>query len=85
MPQYRTLEPVTYVHEGKAVSVAKGRLVELTEAQARPLGGKLELVEVADSVFPTGTPKISPVFVRENPAVSFAPTEAPKPVKKSGK
>ncbi|MBF4194671.1 hypothetical protein [Mycolicibacterium phlei] len=73
--KYRTLEPVTFVNDaGKAVSVNAGREIELTEAQAKALAGKVEsLVDTAaGSMFPDGSPVIDPTIVRTVPATPVA-------------
>ena len=81
MPQYRTNEPVTYVHEGAVVSVAAHRVVDLDEAVARKLGEKV--TEVADSahalMFPKGAPIID--VLRLDPANDGANSEAEKAAK----
>lgn len=62
MPQYRTNAPVTFVHDGKVVSVAAHRDVEMDEATAVKLGEKVTLHETkVGLVFPKGTPVIDPL------------------------
>lgn len=57
MPQYRTVEAITYVEKGKVVSVAADRSVELTEDQAEKLGDKVvEAPPAQAQVFPNGSP-----------------------------
>ena len=84
MSKYRTLESVTFVKDGKVVSVKANRTVELDDEQAAPLGGKLVLLETQDSMFPDGTPQIPVHINRADPVVIHTVTEAPKPVRKSG-
>lgn len=52
MALYRTLEAVSYVKDGAVVSVAANRDVELTEAQAAKLEGKLVQAADSKSMFP---------------------------------
>lgn len=57
MPQYRTVEAITFVEKGKVVSVAANRSVELTEDQAVKLADKVvEVPEIHGQVFPDGSP-----------------------------
>lgn len=58
MAIYRLLEPVSYIADGKVVSVDGDRLVELDDEQAKSLAGRLVLIESAESMFPDGTPII---------------------------
>lgn len=83
MAKYRSLEPVSYVADGKVVSVAADREIELSEDQAKALAGRVVLLEVtAPSMFPTGTPIIEHTIVRSVPATPVAGEAvepAPKP------
>lgn len=89
MAQYRTLEPVTYVKDGKVVSVAADRVVELNDKQAQSLAGRVSAVEDRGaSMFPDGAPVINPTITRDVPVPAFSPTPvepapAPEPEKKS--
>ena len=68
MPQYRTNEPVTYVHDGAVVAVAAHRVVDLDESVAKKLGEKVTVVEgpAHALMFPDGAPIID--ALRMNPA-----------------
>lgn len=73
MPRYRTLEPITFVKEGKVVSVAKDRTVELTEDQAKSLAGKVLNVEnQTRTMFPNGSPIFKQHFARSIPNTRVA-------------
>lgn len=66
--KYRTLEQVAFVQDGKVVSVAKDRTVELTEDQAKSLAGKVLCVEnKTRSMFPNGSPVFKQHFARSLP------------------
>lgn len=68
MPKYRTLEPIAFVQDGKVVSVAKDRTVELTEDQAKSLAGRVLCVEnKTRSMFPDGSPVFKQHFARSLP------------------
>lgn len=68
MPKYRTLEPVSFVRDGKAVSVKADRTVELTEEQAKSLAGRVLCVEnKTRSMFPDGAPIFNQHFARSLP------------------
>lgn len=68
MPRYRTLEPVSFVKDGRAVSVAKDRTVELTEDQAKSLAGKVVNIDnKTRSMFPDGAPIFNQHFARSLP------------------
>ena len=79
MAKYRLLEPVSYIHEGKTVSVKAGRVVELTDEQAASLAGKLDPIASADSMFPNGRPHIDPWFAQREVVVTGDKPEAPQP------
>lgn len=82
--KYRSLEPVTYVANGKVVSVNADREIELEEDQAKSLAGRVVLLDAqAPSMFPDGTPIIDPTIVRTVPATPVAgePVVAPAPEK----
>ena len=82
MAQFRTLEPVVYVRDGKVVSVTADRVIDLSDAQAEDLAGKVVAVKGREqSMFPDGAPVLNPNIVRDVPAVAFAEPEAPKPAK----
>lgn len=68
MPQYRTNEPINYVHDGAVVHVKADRVVELDEAVAKKLGDKITVVGVSEHalMFPTGMPVID--VLRPDPA-----------------
>lgn len=88
MSKYRSLKPVTYVADGKVVSVKANRTVDLTEEQAKALSESVVLVDSqVDSVFPDGAPIISPTIVRTVPATPVVgeAVEPPAPVKSFGK
>ncbi len=94
MALYRTLAPVVYVDNGKAVSVNADRVIEVTEEQALALAGSLAAVidEREGSMFPDGTPVINHTIVRDIPVVAFAPepaheapVEEPEPAKAAPK
>lgn len=93
MAKYRSLEPVTYVADGKVVSVSADREIELTETQATKLAGRVVRIEAsAPSMFPDGTPIIDPTIVRTVPATPVAgepvappPPEPAKPPVKASK
>ena len=66
--KYRTLEAVAFVKDGKVVSVAKDRVVELTEEQAKSLAGRVLNVEnKTRSMFPDGSPVFKQHFARSLP------------------
>lgn len=66
MPTFRTLEDVAYIDGGKVVSVARGKNIELTEAQAKKLGAKIQdLTPAGVPLFPKGAPIID--ALRTNP------------------
>lgn len=86
MPQYRTLEPVSFMKDGQACSVKADRVIELDEKQAQSLSGKiLRIDKRAPSMFPDGAPIIATHFVRDVPSTPVAgehvpaPEKAPKP------
>lgn len=88
MAKYRSLEPVTYVEDGKVVSASADREFELDEAQATLLAGRVvRLAEPAPSMFPDGVPVIDHVIVRSVPATPVAgeAVEAPAPEKPAKK
>jgi len=59
MPQYRTNEAITYVHDGKVLHTDAHKTVELDEKQAEKLGDKVSAVELpAGLMFPKGAPVI---------------------------
>ena len=94
MAQYRTLESVSYVAEGKVVSAAADRVINLNSKQAESLAGKV--VALGDrnaSMFPDGAPVVGTVITRDIPEPSAAsevvapkvetkakPPVAPKPI-----
>lgn len=85
MPQYRTVEAISLVRGGKAVSIAANRLVELTEPEADKLGDKVAVSVEEDSVFPKGQPIIPAGFRIPEPVAEVDPktlvSELPKPKK----
>lgn len=93
MAKYRSLEPVSYVANGKVVSVAAQREFELDEDQANSLAGRIVFVEnTAVSMFPEGAPIIDPAIVRTVPNTPVAgepvvdtsvPVETPKSARPS--
>lgn len=77
MPQYRTNEAITYVHEGKVLHIGPHKNVELDEDQAEKLGDKVSLVETpAGLMFPKGNPVID--VLRLDPHHDGANKEASK-------
>ncbi|MBO0676784.1 hypothetical protein JRC04_04830 [Mycolicibacterium sp. S2-37] len=96
MALYRTLEPVAFVADGVVYSVDRGRVIELNDAQAADLVGKVASLDDnrAGSMFPEGVPIISPIIQRNVPTPTFTPdpdpgvvapveAPAPKPVAKA--
>lgn len=86
MAIYRLLEPVSYVADGKVVSVDGDRLVDLDDDQAKSLAGRIVLIESAESMFPDGTPIIPAHITPTAPLTSeievpLPPTVAHKKVK----
>lgn len=81
MAKYRSLEPVTYVADGKVISVAAERLIDLTDAQAEALAGKVASLDgTGESMFPTGAPVIAHVITRDVPLSTFTADADPGPV-----
>jgi hypothetical protein len=59
MPQYRTNEAITYVHDGKVLHADAHKTVVLDEEQAEKLGAKVTAVPVeVGLMFPNGAPVI---------------------------
>lgn len=85
MAKYRSLKPVTYVDNGKVVSVKEGREFTLTDEQAKALAGSVVLIDVdSGSMFPDGAPIIDPTIVRtvpNTPVAGEAVEPTPAPVK----
>ncbi|AEJ92110.1 hypothetical protein SEA_YEET_28 [Mycobacterium phage Yeet] len=88
MAKYRTVQAVTFVQNGKVVSIGPNRVVEIDDAQAEKLGAKVERARENDSMFPDGAPIIPAGFVPEAPAeeanqrlVSQLPKPEPKKAK----
>lgn len=79
MAKYRLLEAAAYIHNGQAVSVKAGRIVELDDEQAASLAGKLDLIVTNDSMFPDGQPHIDPVFAQREKTVFGDKPELPQP------
>lgn len=77
MANYRTLESVSYVQDGKVVSVKANRTVVLDDEQAKSLAGRIALLEAQDSMFPNGSPQIPVHINRPDPVVIHTVTEAP--------
>lgn len=67
MPKYRTIQTVTLIRDGKVVSVAPNREVELTEAEAAALGDKVSSPQETVTMFPNGAPIIPAGFVPDRP------------------
>lgn len=85
MAQYRALEPVSYVKDGKVVSVKAGKHLELDEIQAAALAGRVApVLGQGDSMFPGGAPIIPVSITRNEPPVPVTgePDPLPAPVKK---
>ena len=67
MALYRTVKAITVVQDGKVVSFAANRDVDLTDEQAEALGDDVVRSEVVDSMFPkhviisAGLPPHTPV------------------------
>lgn len=73
MAKHRTLVPVSYVANGKVVSVDADRVIDLDDKQAKSLAGKVVLVEQkAPSMFPEGAPIIQSHITRTVPATPVA-------------
>lgn len=75
MPSYRTAVAVTFVKDGKVVSVDANRVIsDLADDQAKKLGDKvIRIDETAPSMFPTGAPVI---FHGQAPEQSVAEVDA---------
>lgn len=73
MPKYRTTEAVSFVKDGHVVSVKADRVIELDEAEARKLAGRVLFVENrTPSMFPDGAPHIPVHIVRPHDAKPIA-------------
>lgn len=83
MPQYRTNEAITYVHDGKVLHADAHKTVELDKAQAEKLGDKVSLVETpAGLMFPKGAPVIDVLRLDpHNDGANDAKVEKVEPVK----
>lgn len=86
--KYRVIENITYVDNGKVVTVkgGLGKEVELTEAQAKTLSGKVVRLAVTTDMFPDGGPLLDPV-IATNRAVAeehhVKPDPEPEPLFKT--
>lgn len=83
LAKHRTLEHVSYVVDGKVVSVQADRVVDLTDAQATALAGKVALIEKQESMFPDGNVFIETHIVRATVPTFETVAEPPPPPKKS--
>lgn len=72
MALHRTVEAVSVVREGKVVSFAANRDVDLSDDEVKALGDKVVRAEAANSMFPKAV--IIPAgFVPEGPAKEVDP------------